>query len=75
MWYAKVLTLVEWPGIAIQSPWVRHNDLRCAVEDCRRELPTLEERLIEFEVEHEMQARVDVYAPNAVSIENMGNEI
>lgn len=52
-------TLVERRRVRTVDPRVLHGDGRRAVERRLRELPALEERLVELQVEQRVQARVD----------------
>jgi hypothetical protein len=53
-------TLIEGSRVATARPRVRSEDLLGAVGDGRREIATLEERNVETQVEHVLEAVVDV---------------
>ena len=57
--------LVKRRAVRVIEPGVLQHDYLGVVLDCGREIATGEEGLVEAEVEHEMETRVDVY-PAAV---------
>lgn len=55
-----MLTLIKRRSVVREAPRIRDGYLRCAIEDGRGEVATLKKRPVKLEIEHEVEASINV---------------